>query len=71
MPDIVKLGKSIKRCLDGILGAIRSTINSVFVGAFNNKIPTAFQRFYGFKAGRYRDTIIFLVVGGLTLPPEC
>ena len=70
MPDIVKLGKSIKRCLDGIFEAIRSTINSV-VGAFNNKIPTAFQRFYGFKAGRYRDTIIFLVAGGLKLPPEC
>ena len=33
MPDIVKLGKSIKRCLDGIFEAIRSTINSVVLKA--------------------------------------
>ena len=71
MPDIVKQGKTIKRHLGGILEAIRSTINSAVVEGLNNKIRTSLKRSYWFKAGRYRDTIIFLVAGGLKLPPKC
>lgn len=71
MPDIVKLGKNMKRHLDGILEAIRSGINSAVVEGLNNKIRTAFKRSYGFKAQKYRDTIIYLVAGGLKLPPQC
>ena len=68
MPDIVKLGKTLKRHLNGILMAIKSGINSVVVEGLNNKIRTAFKRSYGFKAREYRDTIICLVAGGLRLP---
>ena len=68
MPDIVKLGKTMKRHLDGILEAIKSGINSAVVEGLNNKIRTAFKRSYGFKAQEYRDTIIYLVAGGLKLP---
>ena len=71
MPEIIKLGKTMKRHLDGILEAIRSGINSAVVEGLNNKIRTAFKRSYGFKAQKYRDTIIYLVAGGLKLPPEC
>ena len=70
MPDIVKLGKPMKRPLDGILEAIRSGINSAVVEGLNNKIRTAFKRSYGFMVQKYRDTIIYLVAGGLKLPPR-
>ncbi|QRF74545.1 Transposase [Thermoplasmatales archaeon] len=71
MPDIIKLGKTINRHLAGIMEAIRSGINSAVVEGLNNKIRTAFKRSYGFKAHEYRDTIIYLVAGGLKLPPQC
>ena len=71
MPDTIKLGKTMKRHLNGILEAIKSGINSAVVEGLNNKIRTAFKRSYGFKAQKYRDTIIYLVAGGLKLPPEC
>jgi transposase len=59
------------RHLDGIMESIRPGINSAVVEGFNNKIRTVFKRSYGFKAKEYRDTIIYLVAGGLKLPPEC
>ena len=67
----MKLGKSMKRHIDGILEAILSGINSAVVEGLNNKIRTAFKRSYGFKEQKYRDTIIYLVAGALRLPPEC
>ena len=68
MPDIIRLGKTMKRHIDGILEAIRSGINSAVVEGLNSKIHAAFKRSYGFKAQEYRDTIIYLVAGGLKLP---
>ena len=68
MPDIIKLGKTIKRHLNGILEAIRYRINSAVVEGLNNKIRTAFKPSYGFKVQKYRDKIIYLVAGGLSLP---
>jgi transposase len=68
MPDIIKLGKTMKRHLEGIMEAIRSGINSAVVEGLNNKIRTAFKRSYGFKAQGYRDTIIYFGAGGLKLP---
>ena len=71
MPDVIKLGKAMNRHIDGIMEAIRSGINSAVVEGLNNKIRTAFNSSYGFKAQEYRDTIIYLVAGGLKLPPKC
>ena len=71
MPEIIKLGKTMKRHIEGILEAIRSGMNSEVLEGLNNKIRTAFKRSYSFKAQEYRDTIIYLVAGGLKLPPEC
>ena len=48
--------------------AIRSEITSVVVEGPNSKIHTAFKRSYAFKAQEYKDTIIYLVTGGLSLP---
>ena len=42
--DIMKLAKAMKRHLDGIMGAIRSEMNSAVVKWLNNKIRTAFRR---------------------------
>jgi transposase len=42
--------------------------DSRYAGGLNNKICNAFHRAYGFKAKEYRDTMIYLVAGRLTLP---
>ncbi len=44
MPEITKLGKTMKRYIEGILEAIRSGINSAVVEGLNNKTRTAFKR---------------------------
>ncbi|MGP6207990.1 transposase [Cuniculiplasma sp. SKW3] len=61
----------MKKHIDGISDAISSGINSAVIEGLNNKIRTAFKRSYGFKAQEYRDTIIYLVAGGLRLPSGC
>jgi transposase len=71
MPDIIKLGKTIKRHLACIMEAIRTGRNSAVVEGLNKKIRTAFKQYCEFKTQEYRDTIIYLVSGGLKLPPEC
>ena len=71
MPDIIKLAKTMKRHIEGILEAIRLGINSTVVEGFNNKTRTAFKRSYGFKDQKYRDMIIYSVAGRLKLPPQC
>ena len=48
--DIIRIGKTLKRHIDGILEAIGSGINSAVVEGLNNKIRTAFKRSYGFKS---------------------
>ena len=67
MPEIIKLGKTMKKHIDGILEAIRSGINSAVIEGLNNKNRTVFKCAYGFKSHEYRDTIIFLVAGRLKL----
>ena len=54
MPDISKLGKTIKRHLAGIIKAIKSGINSAVVEGLNNMIRTAFKRFYGSQGSGIR-----------------
>lgn len=34
-----------------------------YAEGLNNKIRTAFRRAYGFKAGEYWDTMIYLIAG--------
>ena len=65
MPDIVSMGEAIRRHLVAIMETIRTVINSTVVERVNNKIRTAFKRSYGFKVQEYRDTITYLVTGGL------
>ena len=67
MHDIVKLGKSMKRHFNGVIEAILSGINSAIAEDLNNMIHTVFKRSYGFKDLEYRNTIIYLMVGGLRL----
>ncbi len=66
-----KLAKSVRNHLDGIVESVRQRITSGYAEGLNNKIRTAFRRAYGFKAKGYRDTMIYLVAGGLSLPTQC
>jgi transposase len=68
MPEIEKLARTIRAHFDGIIESIRSKVTSGYAEGLNNKIRTAFRRAYGFKAKEYRDTMIYLVAGRLTLP---
>ena len=71
MPDIIRLGKTMKIHLNGIFEAKTSKINSAVMEGLKNKIRTVLKRSYGLKAQKYRYTIIYLVAGGLKLPQEC
>jgi len=71
MPEMTKLAKSVREHLDGIVESVRQRITSGYAEGLNNKIRTAFRRAYGFKAKEYRDTMIYLVAGGLSLPTQC
>ncbi len=70
MPDIIRLAKTLKRHIDGILEARLSGMNPAVVEGLNNKIRTAFERSFALKAQKYRDAFIYLVEGGLRLPPR-
>lgn len=67
-PPYREAGKTIRRHLKGIVETIKSGINSAVVEDLNNQIRTAFKRDHRFKAQQYRDTIIYLVAGSLSLP---
>ena len=69
--EIVKLAKMIKRNSYGILESIKENISNGVVEGLNNKIKTAFKRSYGLKTEKYRNTMIFLMAGKLTLPTRC
>lgn len=71
LPEMARLAKSVRNHLDGIVESVRQRITSGYAEGLNNKIRTAFRRAYGFKAKEYRDTMIYLVAGGLSLPTQC
>jgi transposase len=54
--------------MPGITEAAGTKISSGIAEGLNNKIKTAFTRFYGFSSMVYGDTVIYLVAGGLYLP---
>ena len=45
-----------------------SNVNNGIVEGLNNKIKTGFKRAYGFKTKKYRNTMIYLMAGKLSLP---
>lgn len=69
--EIITLAKMIKRNSYGILESIKQNISNGIVEGLNNKIKTAFKRSYGLKTEKYRNTIIFLMAGKLSLPTRC
>ncbi len=69
--EIITLAKMIKRISYGILESIKENISNGVVEGSNNKIKTAFKRLYGLKTETYRNTMIFLMAGKLSLPTRC
>ena len=70
LPEMSKLAKSIRNHIEGIIESVRQRVTSGYAEGLNNKIRTAFRRAYGFKAREYRDTMIYLIAGGLNLPTQ-
>jgi transposase len=71
IPVIVSVAKTIKKHSQGILEAIKNGLNNGVAEGLNNKIKTAFKRSYGLKTEKYRNTMIYLMAGKLTLPTRC
>ena len=71
MPEMTKLAKSVREHLNGIVESVRQRVTSGYAEGLNNKIRTAFRYAYGFKAKECRDTMIYLVAGGLSLLIQC
>lgn len=71
MPEMTKLAKSVREHLNGIVESVRQRVASCYAEGLNNMIRTALHRAYGFKAKEYRDTMICLVEGGLSLSTQC
>jgi transposase len=70
LPEMSKLAKSIRNHIEGIIESVCQRITSGYAEGLNNMIRTAFRRAYGFKAREYRDTMIYLIAGGLNLPTQ-
>lgn len=62
------MAKMVDRHFHGILEAMGSNVNNGIVEGLNNKIKTGFKRAYGFKTKKYRNTMIYLMAGKLSLP---
>ena len=71
IPEIISVSKAIKKHAQGILEAMKNGINNGVAEGINNKIKTAFKRSYGLKTEKYRNTMIYLMAGKLTLPTRC
>lgn len=69
--EVITLAKMVKRNSHGILESIKQSISNGVVEGLNNKIKTAFKRSYGLKTEKYRNTMIFLMAGKLSLPTRC
>ncbi|ABE51238.1 ISL3-like element ISMbu4 family transposase [Methanococcoides burtonii] len=69
--EVITLAKMIKRNSHGILESIKGNISNGVVEGLNNKIKTAFKRSYGLKTEVYRNKMIFLMAGKLSLPTRC
>lgn len=50
---------------------MKNGLNNGVAEGLNNKIKTAFKRAYGLKTEKYRNTMIYLMAGKLTLPTRC
>ncbi len=71
MPNIIKIGKTIKRHLNGILEAIKSGINSAVMEGLNKQDPYCIQAIpwlQGTEIQRYNH-----ISGGgrIEVTPEC
>ena len=71
IPEIISVSKAIKKHAQGILEAMKNGLNNGVAEGLNNKIKTAFKRSYGLKTEKYRNTMIYLMAGKLTLPTRC
>lgn len=71
IPEIISVSKAIKKHAQGILEAMKNDLNNGVAEGLNNKIKTAFKRSYGLKTEKYRNTMIYLMAGKLTLPTRC
>ena len=69
--ELLTLAKMVKRISQGILESIKQGISNGVVEGLNNKIKTAVKRAYGLKTEKYRNTMIFLMAGKLSLPTRC
>jgi transposase len=68
-PDFVKVGRTIRRHLAGVLEYFQERLTNGLVEGFNNKLRVVARRAYGFHSAGALIAVLFLVAGGITLNP--
>ncbi len=67
IPDMVKAAKTIRQHEQGILRWFTSRVTNGIMEAINGLVQSAKRRARGYRSVRNLTTIIYLIVGGLTL----
>jgi transposase len=67
IPGIISVSKAINKHAQGVLEAMKNELNSGIAKELSNNVKTAFKRSYCLKKEKYRNTMIYLTAGKLTL----
>lgn len=69
LKPFVKLARTVRKHLDGILAYLRTGLTNGLVEGLNNKIRLITRRAYGFHGSGALAAMIYLCCGGITLEP--
>lgn len=68
LPPFLRLARTVRRHLDGILAFIRSRLTNARLEGMNNKIRLISHRAFGFHSAQPLIAMIFLCCSNITLP---
>jgi transposase len=69
LKPFVRVARTIKKHIDGILTYIRTRLTNGLVEGLNNKTRLITRRAYGFHGAQALAAMVFLCCGGITLDP--
>jgi transposase len=69
LPPFVRVARTIRQRLDGVLAYVKTRLTNGLAEGFNNKIRVVARRAYGFHSADALISMIFLNCGGIQLDP--
>ena len=70
LPSFVKLAKTIRKHLEGILAYIRERMTNGLVEGINTRLRMVARRAYGFRSAEALISMLYLCCGGIKLDPK-